>query len=97
MGSMWMRPVLRLTEPRNRTEPSISVPENQEPKKNRNSRFRFGLAPVLGFFGSVLSSRFFVPRATDNTPHASMLYNILALFSSNANFFLHWNLTNLKY
>ena len=61
---MWMRPVLRLTEPRNQTEPSISVPENQELKKNRNSRFRFGSAPVLGFFGSVLGSRFFVPRAT---------------------------------
>ena len=60
---MWMRPVLRLTEPRNRTEPSISVPDSQEPKKNRNSRFRFGSAPVLCFFGSVLGSRFFVPRA----------------------------------
>ena len=63
---MWMRPVLRLTEPRNRTEPSISVPENQELKKNRNSRFRFGSAPVLGFFGSVLGSRLFLPRASDD-------------------------------
>ena len=63
---MWMRPVLWLTEPRNRTEPSISVPENQEPKKNRNSRFRFGSAPVLGFFGSVLGSRFFFSRASYN-------------------------------
>ena len=58
-----MRPVLRLTESRNRTEPSISVPENQEPKKNRNSRFRFGSTSVLSFFGSVLGSRFYLPRA----------------------------------
>ena len=49
-----MRPVLRLTEPRNRTEPSISVPENQELKKNRNSRFRFGSASVFSVRSSVL-------------------------------------------
>ena len=41
------------------TEPRTSVLENQEPKWNRNSRFRFGSASVLGFFGSVLGSVFF--------------------------------------
>jgi len=46
----------------NRTELRTSVLENQELKWNRNSRFRFGSASVLGFFGSVLGSRFFLPR-----------------------------------
>ena len=62
-----MRPVPRLTESRNRTEPRISVPENQEPKRIRNSRFRFGSASVLGFFGSVLGSRFYLP--SPSSPH----------------------------
>ena len=39
------------------------VHENWEPKWKRSSRFRFGSALVLGFFGSVLGSRFLVPRA----------------------------------
>ena len=61
-----IRPVPRFTGIGIETEPIISVPDNQESNRNRNSQFRFGSAPVLGFFGSVLGSRLFLPRASDD-------------------------------
>ena len=42
MGLMYNGSVPRLTDLRTRTKPSTSVSKNQEPKRNRNSRFRFG-------------------------------------------------------
>ena len=62
-----IRPVTRLTGVGTETEPIISVPDNQESNRNRNSQFRFGSAPVLGFFGSVLGSRLFLPRLYTTT------------------------------